>query len=120
MLTLVMPLTAALSGCGAGSEDAKESSSPIMIPEVISAEGVDWTRADEMLDADEERLSDFFAKNPSLTENPRISSQPLVYRGPGGKSRFYWVDDSRSPVEWSLIELGSGKAHYEEGQGGPF
>lgn len=120
LFTLALPLAAATFGCGHATEEQCDTPSPVAIPQGIADDGVHWTRETEMQTSDERRLSEFFARNPSLAENPRISSSPLLYRGPGGKTRFYWVDNSRSPVEWSLVELGSGKGRYQEGQGGPF
>ncbi|MCG6158228.1 hypothetical protein [Rubinisphaera margarita] len=119
LLAMGMIFASPLAGCGHEAAKTAESIGPAL-PESFSAGEKVWTRDLKLQSSDEKRLEEFFADNPSLTENPRISGNPLVYRSSSGTARFYWIDRSRSPVEWSLVEIGSRKGRYEEGQGGPF
>jgi hypothetical protein len=108
------------SGCSSDSESAEEPKATFLTPTEFEEANVTWSKVEDMEEEDTEQLTEYFADNPSVSENPAVEGDPLVYSGNRGTKRYYWVRKGADAPEWFCLQFDGYDVEVSNGQGEPF
>ncbi|WP_144998661.1 hypothetical protein [Polystyrenella longa] len=86
-----------------------EKLTPVNQPPLTFVEGDStWTKEKEILPVMEVELATIVNHRPSLTDNPRMTGNPVLYSTSDGRIRFYWLTIGIGEMEWLYVEFNEG------------
>ena len=104
-------------GCGSQNSTGAESQPKINWSEQVQVNGETWQQLESMDESMKDQLSQFFRQKPSLSENPVISGQPVLYQNSGGAVRFVWMSTLGETQKWCCVQKNGRKWSLEDGSG---
>ena len=118
-LALVL-LSALCFGCSSESHAIEEVENSISTPLQFEDVNATWSKVDVMEESDTEQLADYLRDNPSISENPLVEGDPLVYSSGDGVRRYYWVREGIEGPEWFCMQFDDYDVEVLNGSGEPF
>ena len=110
----------ALAGCSSDSIEIDASADVFSIPDEFKESNVVWTKAATISESDTDRLKAYFQRNQSVTENPVVQGDPVVYTNASDARRYYWVCAGMAGAEWFCLEFAGKGVQVLNGDGEPF